>query len=201
MLNIILIRHGKTYGNTLGRYVGSGTDEPLCEEGICQLKKNRYPDAELIYVSPMVRCRETAGYLYPSIKAVCNELLKECDFGLFENKTYTELSGNPQYQAWIDSNGTLPFPQGEAAEDFRRRCSKGFCQCVEDAFQSNRKQVAMVVHGGTIMSILASFAVPKGEYFGWQIKNGEYYELILEKELWEKEHSISSVKKGQFFND
>ncbi len=27
-----MIRHGKTYGNTLGRYIGV-TDEPLCEEG------------------------------------------------------------------------------------------------------------------------------------------------------------------------
>ena len=32
MIKIAMIRHGKTYGNTLGRYIGV-TDEPLCEEG------------------------------------------------------------------------------------------------------------------------------------------------------------------------
>ena len=32
MKELYLIRHGKTYGNTLGRYIGT-TDEPLCEEG------------------------------------------------------------------------------------------------------------------------------------------------------------------------
>ena len=33
MLEIILIRHGKTYGNTKGKYIGGKTDESLCEEG------------------------------------------------------------------------------------------------------------------------------------------------------------------------
>ena len=31
MIKIAMIRHGKTYGNTLGRYIGV-TDEPLCED-------------------------------------------------------------------------------------------------------------------------------------------------------------------------
>ena len=40
MLKVILIRHGKTYGNMLGRYIGSRTDEPLCREGIRLLKED-----------------------------------------------------------------------------------------------------------------------------------------------------------------
>ena len=54
-------------------------------------------------------------------------LLKECDFGDFENKNYKELSGNPDYQAWIDSGGALPFPGGEDPEGFRNRCRGGLC--------------------------------------------------------------------------
>lgn len=198
MLKIILIRHGKTYGNTLGRYIGGRTDESLCEEGIRSLKEQSYPQAEFVYVSPMKRCVETAQCLYPDIPMERNVLLKECDFGSFENKNYEELSENPDYQAWIDSNGVLPFPHGESAESFRERCGRGFEQCVEDAFLNNRKQVAMAVHGGTIMSVLSRFAEPKGEYFRWQIKNGEYYELIIERGIWEKGHCITSVTKGQF---
>lgn len=201
MLKIIFIRHGKTYGNTLGRYIGGRTDEPLCEEGISLLKGKSYPEAEYIYVSPMKRCRETAAYIYPDKEQEVNVLLKECDFGIFENKNYKELSDNPAYQAWIDSNGTLPFPDGESSERFRERCSRGFAQCVEKAFLKNQKQIAIVAHGGTIMSVLSCFASPKGEYFGWQIKNGEYYELVLEKNLWDKEQIICSVRKGTFEHD
>lgn len=149
----------------------------------------------------MKRCRETAAYIYPDKEQEMNELLKECDFGVFENKNYKELSDNPAYQAWIDSNGALPFPDGESSEIFRERCCRGFIQCVKEAFLKNQKQVAIVAHGGTIMSVLSEFASPKGEYFGWQIKNGEYYELILEKNLWDKEQAICSVRKGTFEHD
>ena len=53
-------------------------------------------------------------------------LLAECDFGEFENKNYKELSDNPHYQEWIDSNGTLPFPGGESKEECADRNLKGF---------------------------------------------------------------------------
>ena len=38
MIKIAMIRHGKTYGNTLGRYIGV-TDEPLSEEGKKELEQ------------------------------------------------------------------------------------------------------------------------------------------------------------------
>lgn len=195
---MILIRHGKTYGNTLGRYIGSRTDESLCQEGICLLWEKKYPPAEYVYTSPMRRCLETAREIYPGVPGESNLLLTECDFGAFENKNYKELSGDARYQAWIDSGGILPFPQGESQEVFRKRCEKGFEQCVEDAWAKGRKQTAMVVHGGTVMSILCRFAVPSGEYFKWQIKNGEYYELTLERVLWDKKRQLYAIRKGQF---
>lgn len=162
------------------------------------MKEKRYPVAEYVYVSPMKRCTETAKELYPGIAQQENELLRECDFGVFENKNYMELSDNPDYQAWIDSHGTLPFPEGESHEAFRSRCCRGFIQCVEDAFSQGYEQAAIVAHGGTVMSVLEKFARPEKPYFEWQLKNGEYYELMLEKELWEAEQVIYSVKKGTF---
>ena len=122
--------------------------------------------------------------------------MRECDFGIFENKNYEELNGNPAYQAWIDSNGTLPFPEGESQEGFQKRCGEGFAACVEDALRHQRTQAAMVVHGGTIMSILSRYALPKGRYFQWQIENGEYYQLTIEPSVWKQEGRISLVEKG-----
>ena len=37
-MRMYLIRHSITYGNTLGRYIGT-TDEPLCQEGVELLQK------------------------------------------------------------------------------------------------------------------------------------------------------------------
>ena len=64
MIKIAMIRHGKTYGNTLGRYIGV-TDEPLCEEGKKELEQRTMDTVELLFVSPLKRCLETAGNLYP----------------------------------------------------------------------------------------------------------------------------------------
>ena len=127
MAELYLIRHGKTYGNTLGRYIGT-TDEELCEEGreaLKRLKAGRDFAAarpDVVYASPLKRCVQTAEILFPEIPVKLVPDLRECDFGAFENKNYQELSGNAAYQAWIDSGGTLPFPGGESREAFQERC-------------------------------------------------------------------------------
>lgn len=51
------------------------------------------------------------------------------DFGAFEGHNYQELSGDPAYQRWIDSGGTLPFPEGESREEFIRRNVAGYEKC------------------------------------------------------------------------
>ena len=190
MAELILIRHGKTAGNLLGRYIGSRTDEPLCDEGREGLAGKQMPEVERLYVSPMKRCVETAEILWPEfdrkeMQKVTD--LRECDFGDFENKNYKELSGNGDYQAWIDSNGTLPFPNGESMDAFKSRCLEAFARIVEDVSGAEQEWIAsgktgifragIVVHGGTIMAILEQYGYPKAAYFDYQVKNGCGYRL------------------------
>ena len=59
MIKLYLIRHGQTPGNKLSRYIGT-TDEPLSDEGWEFLKKISYPMPEELFVSPLLRCVETA---------------------------------------------------------------------------------------------------------------------------------------------
>ena len=190
MAELILIRHGKTAGNLLGRYIGSRTDEPLCDEGREGLAGKQLPEVERLYVSPMKRCVETAEILWPGFdrKKMQKVMdLRECDFGDFENKNYKELSGNGDYQAWIDSNGTLPFPNGESMDAFKSRCLEAFARIVEEVSGAEQEWIAsgktgifqagIVVHGGTIMAILEQYGYPKAAYFDYQVKNGCGYRL------------------------
>ena len=190
MAELILIRHGKTAGNLLGRYIGSRTDEPLCDEGREGLAGKQLPEVERLYVSPMKRCVETAEILWPGFDRKKMQKvtdLRECDFGDFENKNYKELSGNGDYQAWIDSNGTLPFPNGESMDAFKSRCLEAFARIVEDVSEAEQEWIAsgktgifragIVVHGGTIMAILEQYGYPKAAYFDYQVKNGCGYRL------------------------
>lgn len=199
MAELILIRHGKTAGNLLGRYIGSRTDEPLCDEGREELAGKQLPEVERLYVSPMKRCVETAEILWPGFDRKKMQKvtdLRECDFGDFENKNYKELSGNGDYQAWIDSNGTLPFPNGESMDAFKSRCLEAFARIVEEVSGAEQEWIAsgktgifragIVVHGGTIMAILEQYGYPKAAYFDYQVKNGCGYRLtpVEETRLW-----------------
>lgn len=184
-MKLYLIRHSKTFGNTLGRYIGT-TDEPLCEEGIALLTGKIYPSVESVYASPLKRCTETAGIIYPRIPVKIIEDLAECDFGDFENKNYQELNGNPDYQKWVDSNGTIPFPNGESQQEFRDRCVRGFTKVVDDMLRKGTKEAAMIAHGGTIMAALDRFSVPHEDFYHWQVKNATGFEIEIDDKRWKQ---------------
>lgn len=147
-----------------------------------------YDDIEpdKVIVSSMARCRQSAKLLFHDVELVEVEELKECDFGDFEGKNYSMLSGNEDYQRWIDSVGTLPFPNGESVEEFKDRCKKAFLEIVNK--YNSCKCLAFVVHGGSIMAIMEAFDKDKKNYFDYQVSNGEGY-------LTEYNEGIITVKK------
>lgn len=190
-MKIMLIRHFQTPGNVKRRYVGR-TDEPLLENDALFrlveekrkiLKEKGMPDE--VAASPMKRCIQTAGYLFPGKELYLCEDMRECDFGLFEEKNYEELKSLPSYQEWLDSRGTLPFPKGEAHEDFKARCVRGFEETLRELIRRGCKTGAMVVHGGTIMSVLTAFDREKREFYHWQVENGGGYLVTLDEKAWE----------------
>lgn len=190
-----MIRHGATKANEEHRYLGK-TDEPLLKEGEEKLRKYKkrkyYPDIDVLFISLMRRCVQTAEILYPKLQPVSIEEWKEIDFGAFEGKNCMDLQGDERYQAWIDSNGMLPFPEGESREEFIRRCEKGFHRMVEEVRQREEyKTIGMVVHGGTIMALLSKYG--GGDYFDYQVANGEGYVCTVKN--WDNEPEIIEIKK------
>ena len=200
-VKITWIRHGMTKANEEYRYLGK-TDEPLSETGIRLLEeksvRERLPFQGYLYASPMKRCVQTAEILFHK-KPICVPFWEEMDFGQFEGKNYMDLKDNADYQKWIDSNGTLPFPGGESREAFISRSMDGLVWMLSDIREkikedtkSVQKQkqnkcqddcdgetipVVAVVHGGTIMAVLSELT--GGSYFDFQVKNGESYETTL----------------------
>ena len=176
---LTLIRHGRTKANNEHRYLGK-TDEALSEKGREEIKEyvtlHRYPDADYVFTSSMKRCKETAAIIYPQITVQEIPEWDEMDFGLFEGKNYQELQGVQSYQDWIDSGGTLPFPEGEGRAEFLSRCEEGMRKMVRE-LPKQAERVALVVHGGTIMALLSIFY--GGEYFNYQVPNGNGFQVSL----------------------
>ncbi|WP_418418464.1 histidine phosphatase family protein [Blautia sp.] len=194
MPDIYLIRHGMTEGNKYQRYIGT-TDEPLCPEGREEIKKISYGVPDEVFVSPMIRCRETAELLFPQKRLRIIDQLAECDFGAFENKNYQELSGNRDYQAWVDSGGALPFPEGESREQFRRRTLEGFSRVVTACIREKINTAAVVVHGGTIMNIMEAYGQPERSFYDWHVKNGHGYLIQADTSLWMRNRKLLELKK------
>lgn len=189
---IILVRHGKTPGNIRRGYIGCRTDEDLAEAGKEELQsyvdQKRYPEADYLFMSPLKRCRQTAGIIWPDLidrrRYEIIENLKECDFGDFDGKSYAELNGVPDFQHWVDSNGLGAFPGGESPKDFQERSAEAFLLALDMLFRMGvsgeeklaeagdapgaacrfpersvrPEAAAFAVHGGTIMSVMQRFA-------------------------------------------
>lgn len=184
-MKIIFIRHLRTPGNEKRQYIGR-TDESLSDralEGFLS-SKNRYPAVKSVIASPMKRCIETARLIYPEAEIRTEPLLRECDFGLFEGKTYEELKDHPAYIEWLESGGMAAFPEGEPQELFRNRCAEGVQKWIEILLEEKAESAAFVVHGGTIMASLYRLAEEPHDFYHWQVENGGGYEALVTEREW-----------------
>ena len=171
-MELYLIRHGQTPANKKRRYIGI-TDEPLLASSVELLEQERAPEVDCLYVSPLLRCRQTAGILYPGKEQKIIDDLSECDFGHFENRSAEEMKDDPEYQAYVDSGATLAFPGGESPDQFRARFLSALEQILADMEANKKDRAAVVCHGGTIMTLLYERGCPKKDFYDWWTENGQ----------------------------
>ncbi len=183
---VLLLRHGKTQGNIEKRYIGKKTDESLSGNTDEEFIKAResieavfepLTDGVALYSSPLKRAVETSEKLFEGMTPQTIDELSEIDFGDFEGKNYNDLKDNPDYQRWIDSNGTIAFPGGEDRAEFIERSCRGFYKVVAE---KSEEAVAIVCHGGNIMSILST--ITGDDYFDFMTHNLGGYVLEFDTE-------------------
>ena len=132
-----------------------------------------------MFASPLKRCLETGAILYPRKEPVVIPELAECRFGEFEGHKFEELIRQNSYQQWFASCGMDAPPGGESREEFKKRVLEGFEKVQRQCEKENVTRAALVVHGGTIMALMEEYARPRGDFYDYQVRNGEGYELIL----------------------
>lgn len=181
-MELYLLRHGATPGNLLGQYIGS-TDQPLAEEGIAAAKEKHYPTPEQLWVSPMRRARETASIFFPGVTQHVMEDLRELDFGDWEEKTWSEVNDAATYDGWLSEDPTACYPGGETLGAFAARTSGALWSIVEEAEKAQLQRIAIVAHGGVLMSLMHQFGLPKREnFFLWMSPNCGGYRVTVNLE-------------------
>lgn len=175
-MELILIRHGLTAGNQERQYVGQSENPALIGRGRDELLRRRqrgfYPSADALYVSPLLRCIETARLVYPMLVPVTLPSLTELDFGLFEGKTYEQLKDDPAYRRWIDTAGVVAPPGGESGREFAARLRSALQQIADDGARSGIRRAAVVTHGGCILTLLGGQDARRDEFYQYQATNG-----------------------------
>jgi len=180
MMQIHLIRHGKTMANQQKLYCGS-TDIPLSEAGVAELANLReqgiYPipaSGSVFFTSGLLRTQQTLDILYGPVKRETLPQLAEFKFGNFEMHSYEELKNQDDYQAWItDETGAISCPGGECRQSFTRRVLTGF-----EILSSQDNDTFAVCHGGTITCIMEHLFPGIRNFYEWQPKPGHGYTII-----------------------
>lgn len=175
-MQIYLFRHGQTPGNAASRYLGV-TNEPLSQQGIETARAaGSDPTVEEVLVTPLLRTQMTAAILFPKARQRVCPGLREMDFGVFEGRSAREMSDDPDFRWWVEQTRCMgPCPHGEARMVFQHRVCAAFRREVEKAMEANAERLYLVVHGGTIMSIMSRFARPEADYFDWRLGNCQGY--------------------------
>ncbi|MEL6185397.1 MAG: histidine phosphatase family protein [Myxococcota bacterium] len=82
-------------------------------------------DFSTVYSSPSSRCRALAEKLALHFEAelVVDPRLRELNFGAWEGIPWSELHGDPAFEAWAKDWTRLSPPRGESLEDLEARVS------------------------------------------------------------------------------
>jgi len=181
-MDFILIRHAATPGNLERRFIGV-TDESIHESGreTALSVSAQLPLVEHIYLSPLLRCHQTAEILWPELKTTVIDDLRETDFGPFEGKTHNELLGDRLYNAWISSHDPSAASIVENVTDCGLRAARALEQVIRDAKRRGVHHIGVVSHGGTIMAMMARYGRPERDYYSWNMPNCAGYMVSVEE--------------------
>ncbi len=192
---IYLLRHGETDYNREKRYQGI-TDIPLSETGKEKLvRADIAPD--LVYVSPMIRARETAAILFPQAQQIEIEGLREMNFGAFEGRSFLEMEQDADYRGWVEGGCEGCCPGGD--EDKAAFCARvyaAFSSLVDGALRDGQETLVIVAHGGTQMAVMERYALPRRSFYEWHAGNGAGF--ILDTVVWETEHTLRLVRQAAY---
>ena len=171
---VLLIRHGETEWNTLGKFQGC-TDIALSEVGIKQaeiLNDRLKGDFDYIYSSPLSRAFETANILAIGTNkevTVASEI-REINFGEWEGLTVHEIAEKyPEvFKAWRTDKTESYICGGDLSINNAANRAK---KCILDIVKEHKgKKIAIVAHGGIIKAGLIGI-------FGWDMTM--YHKMAL----------------------
>lgn len=151
---VLLVRHGETKWNALGKFQGC-KDIELSDEGIFQanfLRERLENTFDYIYASPLIRALNTANVICSNMdmKPLTEPALKEINFGEWEGLTIKEIEElyPDNFVIWRDDEIDAPLCGGDLSIRLASiRAKEGILNLVQ---KHKNKTIIIVSHGGII---------------------------------------------------
>lgn len=163
---VILMRHGETVWNEVGRWQGHAP-VPLNDFGRMQSAEtaqhlHEFQPLDVIYTSDLLRAYQTAEIVADKFgqKLRVDARLREIDLGAWQGLTRAEIMewDGERYQAlWQQHH--VPRPGGESLSDVGERAGAALAQWVE---KHDNTTLLVVTHSGTIRAIMYHFKLAAG---------------------------------------
>ena len=181
---LLLIRHGQTEWNLLGKYTGQ-SDIPLNETGRQEAhnlaKKLEENPPEVVVTSDLIRARETAEIVAApfNLPVHTNSDLREINQGVWEGMHFSDIKA--RYAAEFAEREANPLevapPEGETVGQVRERVLTAVTKIIQ-TYPGQR--VAVVAHGLSLALIKAHYTnTPIQKVWDLIPPNAQAEELVI----------------------
>ncbi|WP_431709764.1 MSMEG_4193 family putative phosphomutase [Glutamicibacter uratoxydans] len=165
MATVILVRHGRTTANAsgvlAGRAAGVELDDTGREQAAATAGRLAGIPLAAVVSSPLERCVQTADFIRQQQQSTPENVLDadliECDYGLWQGRTLSELAGEKLWSTVQIYPSAVSFPEGESMFGMQTRAVAAIRSrdaAIEAEHGSSAVWVA-VSHGDVIKSVLA----------------------------------------------
>ena len=178
MTKLLLVRHGQSEWNAMGRWQGKA-NPPLTDLGKEQalLAAKKLPDFSILASSDLVRARETAEIFAKAHDKDSNDILiepqvQERDAGEFSGLTRDEI--DKKFPGYLAQNR---WPSGWEPDDVLiKRLREGLGRIITSSTESD--SIVVVTHGGGIYALESLLGE---EYRRISNLGGRWFELIYDE--------------------
>jgi 2,3-bisphosphoglycerate-dependent phosphoglycerate mutase len=185
MARLILVRHGKSEWNLLGKWTGF-TDVGLVEQGIREAQHAgeclRDIPIDCAFVSDLRRAKETFTEICrvldrEDIKTVTHPAIKERDYGVYTGKNKWEVKeeiGEEAFQK-LRRGWDVQIPQGETLKDVYARVAPYYESHIKPELIAG-KNILVVAHGNSLRALVKHLeGIADDKIAELEIGTGEVY--------------------------
>ena len=160
-------RHGESEANAAKLFASVKINPVLTEKGRgqaanMQLVMKDIP-IERIYVSPLIRAKETAGIIFPGRELMIDDNLRETNVGVLDGVNFADPIIWKRYKdvvdAWENGNPSARFEGGESNVEIKARIEK----VLRRANKECTKSAAFVAHSDILRSLFWFFCENHGK--------------------------------------